>query len=1207
MDTARQRRRSMGRRPPRNAARRGSWALSLALAASFPALSGCYGALAGAVLGILSLAGGDEAPSPVPVLIVGEAKAAGPVLELGVACGGRPSREVVALSIEMANADGLAAQVEFLRLERRDGGFEPAAPAVRATPAAGSPAMQSLPRGKAITFLWDAALDLEGASSWAMLVVTALQGTTPVETLRATTEPFLAGNTPPRLGDVGLAFSRDSVTVSFTLFDQEGDTVCLSSLELAAAEGFDAEAGPALEALRFEAVPAAFFATIRKDYLSAAAGQGGAAGSFVFDVRALREQGSPLFDALSRRGFVGFLAVRLEFMDFVGAVAARGEAVAAFANNTPPSLAVEPILPEHLKSGVVPIRYTVFDPDGNPVEVDISVTIEDRFGNRRVEAAREFPSRAARGGGACAENRGDDGLAQEPGDSTPGRRTATFLWDALSQVEGDEQVTVTVSARDLQPGSTSEQVVRLAFPFLDRAATLPAGTTPQAMAAGDFDEDGFLDLAVANSASHDLSIFRGGPDGLSPAGLVSLASEDSPRPVPVALATGFFGGSESGLEVMVANRDARTLARLRSVGGQLVRVEEVPLDFRPADLASADFDGDGFDDLVIADETSARVHYFGGSRGGLVFRGELSPARTSRGFAIGFFGGEPAAPGPSLAVAHARGISFFQNVPGGFLAAREIAVSAALCAPNRRPPLTLLVHDFDGDGHKDLVFNPGVELLWSRGGPSGLGEPASLYRGCPEAAAAGDFDGDDWLDLLVVDRDAESLTIVSGGAGGLSGGRSSRLLLDRAPVAVAAGDFNADGYADAAVATDVDSVLLLRGGPAGLSLAAERPAGRKPAALLVGDFDGDGVDDIGARNQERGTITLLRGASSALVSAAELEGESNPVAAASEDFDADGFCDALVLNEGTGQLTWFQGGPGGLRLVRAQATVSGGPRAMTTGDFNDDGYPDALVVGSQNQAALHLGSSAGPKKAVPLTIGTSGPGFLSAPLAVSAFFNDDPFADAVVTSVADGRVVYLEGGGDGLVVRGMTAVLPAATGFDNVMTVLAVADFDLDGWPDLAAAKRASTSLLYLSGSASGLDFLGRSVGNVTKPERFATGDFDADGFPDLVLALGLDPPPPGLVLLRGGPGGLEQAEGLSPLREVPVSMVAADLDGDGGDDLALLLSSGELVWLRSGPWASRRLESVALRGLPGAMARIAVSDFTADGISDLLSSVTWP
>jgi FG-GAP-like repeat len=43
--------------------------------------------------------------------------------------------------------------------------------------------------------------------------------------------------------------------------------------------------------------------------------------------------------------------------------------------------------------------------------------------------------------------------------------------------------------------------------------TLPVGSGPFSLAAGDFNHDGHLDLVAANSGSHDVSILLGRGDG----------------------------------------------------------------------------------------------------------------------------------------------------------------------------------------------------------------------------------------------------------------------------------------------------------------------------------------------------------------------------------------------------------------------------------------------------------------------------------------------------------------------------------------------------------------------------------------------------------------------------------------------------------------------------------------------------------------------
>ena len=68
-------------------------------------------------------------------------------------------------------------------------------------------------------------------------------------------------------------------------------------------------------------------------------------------------------------------------------------------------------------------------------------------------------------------------------------------------------------------------------------ADIPTGTTPDAIASGDFNGDGNPALAVVNHDDGTVSIFFGKPDGTFDAGVDYLVGSG-----PIAIAVGDFNG-----------------------------------------------------------------------------------------------------------------------------------------------------------------------------------------------------------------------------------------------------------------------------------------------------------------------------------------------------------------------------------------------------------------------------------------------------------------------------------------------------------------------------------------------------------------------------------------------------------------------------------------------------------------------------------------
>lgn len=372
--------------------------------------------------------------------------------------------------------------------------------------------------------------------------------------------------------------------------------------------------------------------------------------------------------------------------------------------------------------------------------------------------------------------------------------------------------------RDRHPVEALEDRCLLSF---SPVASLPVGTNPQAVATGDFNGDGRLDLATANAGGDSVSVLLGDGGGGFGAAVHSAAG-----PGPRSLAVGDFNADgkldlttagASGVDVLLGNGDGgfRTPATL-SVHGS------------PASVAVGDFNGDGRLDLGV----TSNVLYTGGG-----YYGSYS---LYQGFANVLLG----------------------NGTGAFAAPLTTAL----------PPATYYntgaegaaVGDFNGDGRGDFAaidttwYGNAVVLLLAN--PDGsLGTPASFFSAdFPLALAAGDVDGDGKPDLTAVLPYADGVLVLPGdGLGAFRAARSYSA--GDNPRAVASADFNGDGKTDLVTANSGDDTLsvLLGTGAGGFTTPVRVATGAGPAAVAAGDFNRDGRADVAAADALSHSVSVL--------------------------------------------------------------------------------------------------------------------------------------------------------------------------------------------------------------------------------------------------------------------------------------------------------------------------------------------------------------
>jgi hypothetical protein len=303
------------------------------------------------------------------------------------------------------------------------------------------------------------------------------------------------------------------------------------------------------------------------------------------------------------------------------------------------------------------------------------------------------------------------------------------------------------------------------------ACAVPVGIAPSAVALGDLNGDGKLDAAVTNIISGDVTVLLGsGTGGFTEA-------PDSPVPVgfgPTALAIGDLNG-DGRLDIAVVNSGQDDVTPLFGDGaggfvggcgcGVLVGVS-------PRAIAIGDVNRDGRMDLITANWGSDDVSVLAGDGQGGFIEVAGSPFDVDLGGA--------AAGGPAsvvvtdldgdgkldMAVAdeRAHNLTFFKgNGAGGFASGVAVALPAG-SAPN-----SLVAGDLNGDGKMDLAVVLGgpeqVDVLLGDGAGGftpAAGSPFGTFDQ-PTAIAVGPIDANTTLDLLVADQFTDEVSVLLNG------------------------------------------------------------------------------------------------------------------------------------------------------------------------------------------------------------------------------------------------------------------------------------------------------------------------------------------------------------------------------------------------------------------------------------------------------------
>ncbi len=439
--------------------------------------------------------------------------------------------------------------------------------------------------------------------------------------------------------------------------------------------------------------------------------------------------------------------------------------------------------------------------------------------------------------------------------------------------EDDNSAAAAVLVNQTAPGSTT---VAFAAP-----STFAAGGASQQATVADLNGDGKLDLIVDNLSANTFSVLLNNTSqsGLTPVNIAQSSTFALSGSAGV-VATGDFNG-DGKPDLVVPHFNQSTVGVLLdttapgATAPSFAAEQTFAVGAGANSLAVTDINGDGRADLIVGSYTASNLTVLLNTTA----PGAAVPSfAASQTFALALKPGFVASADingdgrPDLIVASfgVNSVSVLLNTTAagdaipGFTAQQTFA-----CASK---PYSVAVADINGDGLKDLVVtnsqSSSVSVLLNTTAPGAMipsFAPQTTFGvgSDPFGVATADFNGDGLPDIAVANRVSNTVSLllnatapgaaIPGFAGQVTFATGSQ------PTAVIATDLNNDGKPDLLVADSVNSpnATVLLNATISLAPAVTFTAGGTSFGATAADVNGDGTVDLILANNVVSAVSVL--------------------------------------------------------------------------------------------------------------------------------------------------------------------------------------------------------------------------------------------------------------------------------------------------------------------------------------------------------------
>lgn len=658
---------------------------------------------------------------------------------------------------------------------------------------------------------------------------------------------------------------------------------------------------------------------------------------------------------------------------------------------------------------------------------------------------------------------------------------------------------------------------------------------PEDLAIGDFDNNGYKDIAYVTSTDGKLHVLY----NVGTYTFTTSSIDAGGVNYDYSLATADFNeDGKSDLAIVNRNNPVdQRLVILISTGTSFTKSNfSIPGPVDIYAISTEDFDNDGHADVLVPNIGQALTWYKGNGLGGFSQQSNNNIIGGNSLIVTDFNNDSK----KDLAIGRGQQMDVYLS-SGATLVKTTVNLGSS--------PLYLIATDINNDNSKDIVgsFSAGGTVYIAGMTNNGSGGFSSLAL-IPSSASASsrlasvDYNNDGIQDLAIATYDSRGPVIKLNTGGSYTSDPFSDERVNEI-LNLAFADLDNDGSPELICLSGFPSLSILKRVNGSFQLIHKEILGNEPLRGLCRDVDHDGNIDLVSASISNGAATVKRGKG-------DLTFENNTYMLGTgyrvenvetADFNSDGYDDLLFMElylSGNTKIKLSLTDNQGHYQTPYEINQASGI-TITAGDFNNDGKQDFFC-----STGVFIGNGAGLFDQQSLSLGALGvyPYF-----ARIANLNNDGAPDMVVGDAVNAWTLMNSGNGN--------FAAPVKLNSTKRIARLEVGNFDTDNLTDIFTISDINTFSVFKNtgaGTFQEYTFPVQQPLMVSSMNVFTVADFNYDGRGDFAIRVDRNNTPEIAIYVQRPGNSFKLKSELLCQSDGIQDLVSADLNNDGGQDLIL-------------------------------------------------------